>query len=124
MSLIADIFYLELYYIRGNKADYDAWEQLGNPGWNWDTLLPSFLRSEKFTTPTKAQREAGMSYDPSYHGKEGPVNTGYIHTVDNGSRVVDASVIPHPMSGHTSAAVYAVAEKAADLIKASLGTVK
>lgn len=83
--LIADIFYLGLYYIRGNKADYDAWEQLGNPGWNWDTLLPYFLRSERFTTPTKAQQEAGMSYDPSYHGKEGPVNTGYIHAVDNGS---------------------------------------
>lgn len=85
MCLIADIFCLGLYYIRGNKADYDAWEQLGNPGWNWDTLLPYFLRSEKFAIPTNAQREVGMSYDPRYHGEEGPVNTGFIYTVENGS---------------------------------------
>lgn len=85
MFLIVDIFHLGLYYIRGNKADYDAWEQLGNPGWNWDTLLPYFLRSEKFAVPTNAQREAGMSYEPCYHGEEGPVTTGYIYTVENGS---------------------------------------
>lgn len=69
LSLIVDIFYQGLYYIRGNKADYDAWEQLGNPGWYWDTLLPYFLRSEKFAVPTNAQREAGMSYETEYHGE-------------------------------------------------------
>ncbi|VUC32404.1 unnamed protein product [Clonostachys rosea] len=74
-----------LYYIRGNKAEYDAWERLGNPGWNWDTLLPYFIRSEKFAIPAKAQGEAGMSYLPQYHGESGPLNTGHPSHVENGT---------------------------------------
>ena len=26
-------------YVRPTKADLDAFERLGNPGWNWDSLL-------------------------------------------------------------------------------------
>ncbi|PBK65506.1 hypothetical protein ARMSODRAFT_869047, partial [Armillaria solidipes] len=34
-----------------------------------------------------------------------------------GVRVVDASVLPYVPAGHTQAAVYAIAERAASLIK-------
>ncbi|CAG9989220.1 unnamed protein product [Clonostachys byssicola] len=74
-----------LYYIRGNKAEYDAWERLGNPGWNWDTLFPYFIRSEQFAIPTEAQREAGMTYLPQYHGNNGPLTTGHPLQVENGT---------------------------------------
>ncbi len=30
---------------RGGKDDYDAWEALGNPGWNWEGLLPYFMKA-------------------------------------------------------------------------------
>ncbi len=34
-------------YIRGDKADYDYWEAQGAKGWNWDSVLPYFKKSEK-----------------------------------------------------------------------------
>ena len=33
-------------YMRGTAADYDAWRDLGNPGWGWRDVLPYFRRSE------------------------------------------------------------------------------
>jgi len=33
-----------MFFARGAAADYDAWEQLGNPGWGWDGLLSYFKK--------------------------------------------------------------------------------
>jgi choline dehydrogenase len=33
-------------YIRGQRADYDAWAAAGNRGWSWAEVLPYFRRSE------------------------------------------------------------------------------
>ncbi|HYN46665.1 MAG TPA: GMC family oxidoreductase N-terminal domain-containing protein [Allosphingosinicella sp.] len=35
-----------LLYIRGQRADYDGWRQLGCEGWSWDDVEPYFRRSE------------------------------------------------------------------------------
>lgn len=41
-----------LNYMLWNRAsapEYDIWETLGNPGWNWDSMLAGMVRSENFT---------------------------------------------------------------------------
>ncbi len=35
-----------MIYMRGQAADYDGWQALGNPGWGWADVLPLFRRSE------------------------------------------------------------------------------
>ncbi|EUC63656.1 choline dehydrogenase [Rhizoctonia solani AG-3 Rhs1AP] len=34
---------------RASKIEYDAWEKLGNPNWNWNGLLPYMKAAEHFT---------------------------------------------------------------------------
>jgi choline dehydrogenase-like flavoprotein len=72
-------------YVRAQKAQIDAWEQLGNQGWNWDSLFPYYLKSEDFAIPTAAQLSAGASYIPADHGELGPLHVGYPCGLLNGS---------------------------------------
>ena len=57
-----------LIYIRGQAADYDRWESLGNPGWGWRDVLPLFRRLEG--------NERGAS---QWHGGSGPLGCSDIH---------------------------------------------
>lgn len=72
-------------YIRGDKAQLDAWESLGNTGWNWDALLPYYKKAENYTIPTAEQVAAGVTYQPQHHGYAGPVHVGHPSTLVPGS---------------------------------------
>ncbi|KAG6461247.1 glucose dehydrogenase [FAD, quinone] [Manduca sexta] len=37
-----------MFYVRGNKADYDEWAADGNEGWSFEDVLPYFKKSENF----------------------------------------------------------------------------
>ncbi|MGH1466123.1 MAG: GMC family oxidoreductase [Cognatishimia sp.] len=52
-----------LLYVRGQAADYDRWQQMGNPGWGYDDVLPLFKRAEN--------NERGAD---EFHGAGGPLS--------------------------------------------------
>lgn len=67
-----------MFFDRGSKGDYDLWEDLGNPGWGWNNLLPYFKKSETYHPPNSpAAQELGITYDPSVHGNSGPIHASY-----------------------------------------------
>ncbi|MBX2883762.1 MAG: choline dehydrogenase [Granulosicoccus sp.] len=51
-----------LLYIRGQREDYDDWQEAGNSGWSYDDVLPFFKKSE-------CQERGG----DDYHGADGPL---------------------------------------------------
>lgn len=72
-----------MVYIRGDKAQYDAWERLGNSGWNWDSVFSYSKLGERFIAPTSEQIASGATYDESAHGKTGPLDLGFPLSLSN-----------------------------------------
>ncbi|WP_344697529.1 GMC family oxidoreductase [Sphingomonas rosea] len=54
-----------MLYVRGQRADYDGWRQLGCEGWAWDDVLPYFR---------KAQHQARGG--DALHATDGPLHVG------------------------------------------------
>lgn len=54
-------------YDRASKSEYDAWEDLGNPGWNWKNMVAYMKKSENFTGANTA------TYGSAGVGLTGPV---------------------------------------------------
>ena len=58
-----------LSWDRGAAADYDAWEELGSPGWNANSMFPAMRAVEEYhITPANGSAEL------EGYGTEGPIN--------------------------------------------------
>lgn len=62
-----------MMYVRGNRKDYDRWASLGNPGWNYDAVLPYFKKSEDMRITQHA--------NSPYHGTGGHLTVEHFRTV-------------------------------------------
>ncbi len=69
-------------YIRGHRRDYDDWAAAGNAGWDFDSMLPYFRRSEN--------NERGGN---AFHGTGGPLNVADLrYTNPLSSHFIEAAV--------------------------------
>ncbi|KAK4081319.1 CAZyme family AA3 [Trichoderma aggressivum f. europaeum] len=62
---------------RSASEEYDGWEQLGNPSWNWKNMIAAMKEVETFT-----------GINSSDYGDQGVGTSGPIHTIIN--RVIPA----------------------------------
>ncbi|KAL5119107.1 hypothetical protein ACEQ8H_003031 [Pleosporales sp. CAS-2024a] len=65
-----------MFFDRGSKSDYDAWETLGNKGWNFASLLPYFKKSVTFTPPSAQVQD---KYNYTYDVQEAYGGHGQVH---------------------------------------------
>jgi choline dehydrogenase len=111
-----------IVYMRGNRADFEQWSQLGNRGWSFAEVLPYFKRSESYkeapnffhgtdgglpvaacAEPNVTSRlwvEAGVQAGhPRCADPNGAVQDGFglnHHNVWHGRRVTTAKAFLHP----------------------------
>jgi choline dehydrogenase len=62
-----------MIYVRGQRADFDDWAAMGNPGWGYDDVLPFFRRAEDNSRGADA-----------FHGTGGPLGV--------------SDIAPHPLA--------------------------
>ena len=59
-----------LCYDRASAPEYDAWGELGNGGWSWNTMINAMTKSENFT-----------GQDNDRHGYTGPIRNYYNRVI-------------------------------------------
>lgn len=59
-----------MVYCRGHHSDYDHWAALGNPGWDWASVLPRFKQAE----------DSACFGANEYHGVGGPLGVDWLRS--------------------------------------------
>ena len=72
-----------LYMTRPGEDEVNAWNDMlgdmdGADNWSWDSFYAALKKSETFTPPTDGVvDEAGIVWNASHHGTDGPIHTTY-----------------------------------------------
>lgn len=64
-------------YVRAEKRQIDAWEDLGNGGWNWKNMERYYVGQERFSRPSEQQEANGATFEANAHGYEGELDVGF-----------------------------------------------
>lgn len=61
-----------MMYVRGHPADYDGWAADGCTGWDYNSVLPYFKKSEQLS-----KNGSSGTIDDNAHGTSGPMTTEF-----------------------------------------------
>ena len=72
-------------FIPTSKAGIDAWEKLGNPGWDWEDMAPYYRKFHTLTVPPEPVRHhMGLEYiDDKIRGTSGPLQVSFSDSADD-----------------------------------------
>lgn len=72
-------------WIPPSAAVVDAWESMGNPGWNWSTLAPYYRKSHTLILPDpEISAHLGLRWvDEQVKGKNGPVQVSFLGVAED-----------------------------------------
>lgn len=77
-------------YLRGNRRDYDSWNQMGNEGWSYRQVLPYFKKSENYS-----------GGENEYHGASGPLSVMDLPSPTPASQAFMQAAIDQGFKGPT-----------------------
>lgn len=78
-----------MLHVRGNRADYDRWEAMGNPGWGYDDVLPYFKKAEN--------SQVG---EDRWHGRDGPLHVEHFSSTEDLRPLKDALLAAYDEVGY------------------------
>ncbi|KAK7463003.1 hypothetical protein VKT23_007585 [Stygiomarasmius scandens] len=108
-----------LVWITGAEEEYDAYETLGSPGWNWHNMHQCLVKAEKLNMPSDALVDQfGFVVEPSSHGSSGPVEISFPQYLPiQHTKLVEACVeLGHPFnrdpySGNNTGVYYSLSSQ-------------
>jgi choline dehydrogenase len=71
-----------MVYIRGARADYDGWRDLGHEGWGYDDLLPLFKRGEDNERGASEFHGAGGELSVSESRSNNPMADAFVEAAE------------------------------------------
>ncbi|KAK4898335.1 hypothetical protein LTR49_027817 [Elasticomyces elasticus] len=77
-----------LTYGRGSSSIYNLWQDMGNDGWDWETVLPYFEKSTSFLPVDVAPYQ---TYNASAYSANGPISLSYpTYVYDSSTAFIEA----------------------------------
>ncbi|WP_291043439.1 GMC family oxidoreductase N-terminal domain-containing protein [Herbiconiux sp.] len=92
-----------MIHVRGFHGDYDHWAYLGNHGWDWESVLPYFLRSEDSDLGPSEWHGAGGLWPVRTQYEPSPLHRAFVDSAvaagvpenpdHNGAEVLGANLV-------------------------------